>query len=524
MPAQGGFGGLSWLNLARYRLQVPEIFQPAPRAPSHSRHLVIGSGFGGAVAALRLAQAGEPVTVLERGFRWPRDPWRAIFASELMVDGRALWFRKRLSGGGLLQALDLDGPFGGVLDTTDFDTMQVLRGACVGGGSVVFTGVMIAPRQRYFDALFGGQVSFAEMSRVHYPKVRAMLRLSPLPADVYQSAPFGHSRVWDAQARRAGYTPQPVDSIFNWSVVRDELRGRSRPSATAGLSNFGNSNGAKFDLNQNYLPQAEATGRVSLHPGHVVHTIGREAGRYVVELDVIAPDGTVLERRVVTADRLYLAAGSVGTSQLLVKARAQGTLAQLNEHVGEGWGTNGDAITTRSGSAVLGLAAQAAPCASMIHDEGGDMPVTLENWYLPLAPLDLGVTRSLAMTFDREHRGRFRFDAARGQAVLDWAPSGNAVALAEARRVNQRLCEATGTRPGWGQVLEPVTGADWTAHPLGGAVLGQATDTFGRVQGHAGLYVLDGALVPGNAGAVNPSLTIAALAERNIAEIIRQGG
>lgn len=524
MPVQGGSGGLSWLNLARYRLQVPEIFRPSPRAPSHSRHLVIGSGFGGAVAALRLSQAGEPVTVLERGFRWPSDPWRAIFASELMVDGRALWFREKLTDGGLLRALDLDGPFGGVLDTTDFDTMQVLRGACVGGGSVVFTGVMIPPRQRYFDALFGGQVSFEEMNRVHFPKVRAMLRLSAMPDDVYRSAPFGHSRVWDAQARRAGYTPQSVDSIFNWSVVRDELRGRSRPSATAGLSNFGNSNGAKFDLNQNYLPQAEATGRVGLHPGHVVHTIGREGGRYVVALDVMAPDGEVIERRVLTADKLYLAAGSVGTSQLLVKARAQGTLSQLNEHVGEGWGTNGDAITTRSGSAVLGLAAQAAPCASMIHDEQGDMPVTLENWYLPLAPLDMGVTRSLAMTFDREHRGRFRFDAARGQVVLDWAPSGNAVALAEAQRVNQRICEATGTRPGWGQVLAPVTGADWTAHPLGGAVLGRATDTFGRVQGHAGLYVLDGALVPGNAGAVNPSLTIAALAERNIADIIRQGG
>jgi cholesterol oxidase len=476
------------------------------------------------VAALRLAQAGESVTVLERGFRWPRDPWRGIFASELMVDGRALWFRNNLAGGSLLQALDLDGPFGGVLDQTDFDTMQVLRGACVGGGSVVFTGVMIQPQQRYFDALFEGLVAYEDMHRLHFPKVRAMLRLSTMPDDIYQSAPFGHSRVWDAQARRAGYTPKAVESIFNWSVVRDELKGRCRPSATAGLSNFGNSNGAKFDLNQNYLPQAEATGRVSLHAGHVVQSIGFEGGRYVVEIDQIGPEGSVKARRVITADRLYLAAGSVGTSQLLVKARAQGTLAQLNEHVGEGWGTNGDAVATRSGSSVLGLAAQGAPCASLIHDDRGDAPVTLENWYLPLAPLDMGVTRSLAMTFDREHRGRFRFDAARQKVVLDWAPQGNDLALAQAQRVNQRICEATGTRPGWGQVLEPVTGADWTAHPLGGAVLGRATDAFGRVKGHAGLYVLDGALVPGNAGAVNPSLTIAALAERNIAEVIRQGG
>jgi len=58
--------------------------------------------------------------------------------------------------------------------------------------------------------------------------------------------------------------------------------------------------------------------------------------------------------------------------------------------------------------------------------------------------------------------------------------------------------------------------ASFTAHPLGGAVLGKATDNFGRVKGYEGLYVMDGAMINGNTGAVNPSLTISALAERNI--------
>jgi cholesterol oxidase len=65
--------------------------------------------------------------------------------------------------------------------------------------------------------------------------------------------------------------------------------------------------------------------------------------------------------------------------------------------------------------------------------------------------------------------------------------------------------------------------AVFTAHPLGGAVLGRATDNYGRVIGHPGLYVMDGAAVPGSTGTVNPSLTIAALAERNIESIIRAG-
>ncbi|MER2206150.1 MAG: GMC oxidoreductase, partial [Rhodococcus sp. (in: high G+C Gram-positive bacteria)] len=65
--------------------------------------------------------------------------------------------------------------------------------------------------------------------------------------------------------------------------------------------------------------------------------------------------------------------------------------------------------------------------------------------------------------------------------------------------------------------------SSFTAHPLGGAVLGKATDGYGRVKGYDGLYVMDGAAIPGSTGTVNPSLTITALAERNIAQIIKSG-
>ncbi|MCY1015772.1 GMC oxidoreductase [Pyxidicoccus sp. MSG2] len=509
---------VSSLNELAYRLVVPEIFRALPSAPSHSEALVIGTGFGAAVAALRLGQAGVQVTMLERGSRWPRDPWRQSFSSESLLDGRAVWFRKSFTGfDGITRPVD---SFGGVLDVTDYEHIKVWRGAAVGGGSVVFTGAMVQPEQRFFDQVFQGVVSYEEMDRRYYPLARQMLGVSPMPSDVYQSAPFGHSRLWDTHVTQAGYTPQRIDSIFQWEVVRSELTGRSRPSAIIGESTFGNANGAKYDLGQNYLPQAEATGRVSIHPGHRVTAIGREVdGRYWVQVDVIAPNGTVLRKRTLTADRLFLGAGSIGTSELLVAARDTGALPDLDESIGAGWGSNGDAAIARSFSSLEGFN-QGSPCASRILDEGG-MPVTLENWYVPNLPANPGLIGTLGMALDSQ-RGSFRYDSTRQKVVLDWPSQGNDNAVAALRVVNNRIAAASGTQVGV-PILAPDVNASFTAHPLGGAVLGAATDACGRVKGYTHLYVVDGAAVPGSTGTVNPSLTITALAERSMAEIIRAG-
>ena len=67
----------------------------------------------------------------------------------------------------------------------------------------------------------------------------------------------------------------------------------------------------------------------------------------------------------------------------------------------------------------------------------------------------------------------------------------------------------------------PDVNASFTAHPLGGAILGKAADNYGRLLGYDRLYVMDGAQINGNTGAVNPSLTISALAERNIENILK---
>ncbi len=501
-----------------YRALVPELFAPSPTPPEHSEAIVAGSGFGASATALRLAQSGTQVTILERGLRWPHDPQREIHTSDMLADGRGVFRRTSFTNlTGLPVVCDY---FSGVLDATDYEHISVWRGAAVGGGSIIFTGVMIAPERRFFDAVFGNSLDYDEMASTWYPKVRQMLRLSPLPEDIYQTPNFGHSRRWDQDARRAGFDPQRIDGIWNWDVVRSELDGRTRASATVGDSNMGNSNGAKFDLTQNYIPAAEATGRATVCYGHQVLAISRERdGRYVVDVESTDPTGAVLARKTLTCDRLFLGAGSIGTSELLVRAQATGALPNLNEHVGKGWGTNGDAGMVRSFGFSDGTA-QAAPSASRIVDESG-MPLSLENWYVPGLPVNIGMLGTLAMTLDSQ-RADFAYDGGSHRGVLNWPKNGHDATVEALRAVQNKMAFAGTTLPSALPFAKDVN-SSFTAHPLGGAVLGKATDGYGRVKGYDGLHVLDGAAIPGSTGTVNPSLTITALAERYIAQIIKSG-
>lgn len=488
--------------------------------PTYTPNLIIGSGFGGSISALRLAQAGEQVTIVERGFKWPTGPRLNTFGNDTFPDGRCFWFRnsaKMING-----TTASFSSFGGIVDASVFPNMTAWHGACVGGGSMVFTGCMLQPRQAYFEALFGNLVDYNEMNTIYYPRVRQMLNLSPMPANIYNSQAFGHSRTWDKQAQAAGYTPTPADSIFNWNVVQAEINGQSNPSATVGLSNHGNSNGAKFDLNQNYLAQAQATGNATIYPGFEVLEIASVSGGFIVVGVLRTPDGTILSGATITCNKLFLAAGSIGTSTLLVKAQALGTLPNLNDQIGQGWGSNGDVIATRSfafNGATLGT-----PCASYIHEPGLGIPITFENWYVPgIAGVNAGVVATLGIAFDQVNRGSFAYDPTTGGVTLNWPENGNATADAVANQLNNKIAAASWSIPGVEPFFPAISSQNWTAHPLGGAVIGKATDAYGRVAGYAGLYVMDGALIPGSTGAVNPSLTISALAERNIANIIQNG-
>ena len=201
-----------------------------------------------------------------------------------------------------------------------------------------------------------------------------------------------------------------------------------------------------------------------------------------------------------------------------MRARATGALPNLNEHIGEGWGSNGDVALARP-LGTLEVGTQGTPSASRILDEAG-APVALENWFIPGAtPLRHHHSRIVG------HRAR------RHPRPVRLQPGRPARGPAVATRRRCRLSRASaGSQQQRGRPLSaylpPALDADasFTSHPLGGAVIGRATDGYGRVRGYRSLYVMDGAAVPGSTGTVNPSLTISALAERNIEQIIRSGG
>ena len=81
----------------KYRSCIPEVFDPVAKPPAYTPALVIGSGFGGAISAYRLAQAGIETTVLERGLRWPMDHSRDIHSGDFAPDGRAYWHRTEIT-------------------------------------------------------------------------------------------------------------------------------------------------------------------------------------------------------------------------------------------------------------------------------------------------------------------------------------------------------------------------------------------------------------------------------------------
>ncbi|MEZ8128253.1 GMC oxidoreductase [Enterovibrio norvegicus] len=517
-----------------YRLLVPELFNTPPRLSYHYPVLIIGSGFGGAVSALRLGQAGIKAAIIERGNRWPLSKHRKIFAYDMIADGRMFWHRETTTFPALtyqlpffnaIQTKSID-KFCGVLDIIDRQGenyrggSDILLGTAVGGGSVIYTGVKAVPKQAYFERLFPADITFNEMVNIYYPRVKSVLNYSQMPNDIYNSLSFKHCRDWDREAAKTGYHSYKIDGNWDWNVVREEMTGHSLPSSTLGLTNFGNSNGCKQSLDQNYIPMAEATGNVTVHHNHEVKEISRNGDLYELDIVEYDPYGEIIHQKTVTCDKLIMAAGAYHTPRMLVRAKAKGTLPELNEFVGKNWGDNGNRMAFRQ--SLFGLpqgGPQASPSPSAIYvKDYGESPIVAENW-ANAAIADVGVSMSLAVTADFNNRGYFYYDGAKDDAVLHYPKALEADATNSMRKVNTNMARRNWQRlgaPGFDDVI--FTGA----HPVGGMEIGKATDMYGRVKGLPNMYVMDGALIPGNTGGANPSLTIAALAERNIEKVIQE--
>lgn len=490
--------------------------------------IVIGTGYGGAVTALRLAEAGVPVVMLEMGRLWTQPGSDGkVFTKTLSPDGRAMWFKDKTEAP-LKTFLGLDvinkkiPRYAGVLDRVNYDEMSVYVGRGVGGGSLVNGAMAVTPPRWYFEQMLPS-VSASEMYGNYFPRANAQLGVNQVdPAWFETAACYRYARVSRASATQAGFKTVFVPSVYNAKYMEAEQANTVPRSALAQEVIYGN-NAGKLSLDKTYLADAVGTGRVTIYTLHEVRRIEQQSnGDYLLTVRQIDEVGNVLGTFQVSCGKLFLGAGSLGTTELLVRARDTGTLPKLSAQVGQGWGHNGNVMTARanhlwnptgavqSTMPAMGINDWSNP-VNPVFAEITPLPTGFENW----------VSMYLAITRNPE-RGHFEYDAATDTAKLRWTRAQNTITVNSAKTMFDKINRQQGTVYrtdlfGGGKAFAD----DFCYHPLGGCVLDVATDNVGRVNGYKGLYVTDSALIPGSIG-VNPFVTITALAERNIERVLAQ--
>lgn len=522
----GSILGLGIVGQAAGALAAQAAALPAAAPIGNGAHvpaLVIGTGYGGSVAALRLAQAGVDVHMIEMGMAWdtPGSDGK-IFANTRSPDHRSFWLRTRTKqplSNFLGFPIDKDVPrYTGILDAEEFSGITVYQGRGVGGGSLVNGGMAVTPKRENFAAILPS-VNADEMYAKYYPRANAGLGVATIdPAWFDTTACYQYARVGRKHAQRSGFPFVFVPTVYDWNYMKQEAEGTVPKSALDAEILYGNNHGKK-SLPKTYLAQVRATGRVTISPLHKVTSVAPAAGGgYTVVIEQINTTGATTATKTVRADRVFFAAGSVGTSKLLTKLKATGALPNLNNEIGKGWGDNGNVMCGR---------------ANHLWDATGSLQSSIptggiDNWnaggaFAEVAPLPTGIETyaSFYLSITKNpNRAQFSWNAATGKVDLNWQTAWKQPSINAAKTIFDKInskegtiyrTDLFGTYKIWGDHL--------TYHPLGGAVLNKATDNYGRLHGYSGLYVIDGALIPGNTS-VNPFVTITALAERNIEKII----
>jgi cholesterol oxidase len=540
--------------------------------------VVVGSGFGGAVTACRLAEADLRVLVLERGRRWFPGAYPRDFTDRWLYDSARPQHRN------------------GWIEFRVFRNMIVATGAAVGGGSHVSASVSEIPPRDTFDEGWPPEITFAELSG-HYRTVGGMLGVTEIPDNQltrrYHLLKEAAETVGDGGRFRKLRLAVRFDPNWSYDLPEDtrhtdaaatyvEDNGFGRRQGTcihAGMCIVGCPTQAKNTLDLNYLARAEDLG-AEIRELHLVRTVEPTGNGYRVHFDRIRSRTRELVPGSEEARVVVVAAGSIGSTELLLRARdVHRTLPQVSRFLGHEWSANGNFLTpgiynaddpARNRTLRVISPTYGPTITSFISylegprhnaqrftvEEGGAPPilrgylqerlgrgaVKARNWRTKLVLAEL--RRHLDDHDELRHVMPWfanGVDAADGRLYLGrhWLkPWERRLKMKWDFRLSRKLidtiverhkdlCEATG-----GRVFVPPTWKFFhdlvTPQPLGGCNMGTSprngvVDHRGRVFGYDGLYVLDGAIVPEAIG-INPSRTIAALAERNVRILLDELG
>jgi cholesterol oxidase len=476
--------------------------------------LVIGSGFGGSVAALRLAEKGYRVVVLEAGRRFAPEAF-----ARTSWDLRRYLFAPRLGLRGI-QRLAL------------LDDLLVLSGAGVGGGSLVYANTLYEPLDAFYDdPQWAGMADWRAELAPHFDTVRRMLGAAETPFESEAE------RVVREVARRMG-----AEETFRPTTVAVDFERCTR----CGGCMVGCRHGAKNTLDRTYLARAEQLGALVV-PEREATLLRRVEGGW--EVDTVRPGAWLRRRRErYSAHDVVLAAGVLGTLRLLFRSGLGGPnvglLVRSNSEVIVGASARDGSVDYAAGIAI-GSAFQPRPdtriepvryprgsslmglFSTVLVDGDGRVPRPL-RWLGAAARHPLGFARAhrvrgwsgrtvlLLVMQARDNSLRLRWTGRRlrsgpghGEPAPTWLPLANEAA----RHAAAAMGGVSGSA-----LNEVLLNRPFTAHILGGAPIGASPETgvldaWQRVWTEPGLHVLDGSAVSANLGA-NPSLTIAAQAER----------
>lgn len=512
----------------------------------HFDVLIIGSGFGGSVSALRLCEKGYHVGVLEAGRRFhdkdfPKTSWRI---------NRFLFFpRLGLTGIQRIHALP---------------NVLVLAGAGVGGGSLVYANTLYRPTEKYFDDPQWSRITdWKSELAPWFDQAERMLGVHVNP--YFTNSDKAMKEVAEEMGVGDTFTMAPLGVYFGsqpGQIVSDPYFGGVGPERNSCLQCGGCMTGcrhnAKNTLPKNYLGLAESAG-AEVFPLTTVTSIEELDGKWVVRTR--RSNSWFGRKKVFSANQVIVAAGTFNTQKLLHRMKASGKLPKLSECLGELSRTNSESLVGAiMPNTEIDFSHGAAITSSFFPDEnthvepvrygkgsnfmgllqtamtdGENLSARRRQWLRTLIKKPSLIAtimnvrrwseRTVIALVMQNVDSAIRVKAKRNPLGLGWritsendAQRPNATYIPAANETARRIAKKYGGIAG-GHIGDLVN-APFTAHFVGGCVIGQSKDDgvidpYHRVWDYPALHIIDGSTITANLG-VNPSLTITAQAERAI--------